>query len=40
MGKTWDNCKQDVTGGVLIKDEKITGGGVRVKVTEEDKVKE
>lgn len=40
MGKKWDNCKQDVPGGALIKDEKITEGGVRVKVTEGDEVKE
>lgn len=40
MVRKQNNCKQDVGGGVVIKDGKISGGRVRVNVTGEDDVKE
>lgn len=38
MVRKWNHCQQDV--GIVIKDGKVTGGGVKVKVTGGDDVEE
>ena len=38
MVRKWTHCQQD--GGIVIKDGKVTGGGVMVKVTGGDDVEE
>ena len=40
MVRKWNNCKQDVGGGVVIKDGSLSGGRVKVKATRKDDVKE